>query len=122
MTQSADCAIRGGPNIAMKVPPHRFAATVAFYRDTLSLPVVGEKSDSIAFTFGPVRLWIDRVERISQAELWLELSTDDTAAAAKHLQRAGVARCDAVEPLPKGFDGFWIINPADIIHLVSNEP
>jgi hypothetical protein len=28
----------GGRNIATKVPPHQWTATVAFYRDTLGLP------------------------------------------------------------------------------------
>ena len=78
MTQRIGCAIRGGPNIAMKVPPHRYEATVAFYRDVLALPIAVERDGSIAFTFGAVRLWIDRVECLSQAELWLELTTDDT--------------------------------------------
>ena len=35
---------------------------------------------------------------------------------------AGVARCDAIEPLPQGFDGFWISSPAGIIHLIDAAP
>jgi hypothetical protein len=56
---------------------------------------------------------------LSQAEVWLKISIDDVAAAAKHLQDAGVVRCDEIEPLPEGFEGFWISNPASIVHIVA---
>lgn len=56
---------------------------------------------------------------MSQAELWLELVTDDTGQAASTLAAAGVVRCDAIEPLGSGFDGFWISSPAAVIHLVN---
>jgi hypothetical protein len=26
---------------------------------------------------------------------------------------------DDMEPLPPGYQGFWIINPAGVVHLVS---
>ncbi|MGY1857386.1 hypothetical protein [Modestobacter sp. SYSU DS0290] len=56
---------------------------------------------------------------ISQAELWLQLTTDDPAAAAQHLATAeGVARCDEIEPLGEG-SAFWISSPASIVHLVA---
>jgi hypothetical protein len=32
---------------------------------------------------------------------------------------AGVVRCDRVEPLPEGFEGFWIASPASIVHLLA---
>jgi hypothetical protein len=32
-----------------------------------------------------------------------------------------VVRRDEIEPLPEGFKGFWISNPANIIHLISQE-
>lgn len=109
----------GGRNIALKVPPHQHAATVAFYGDTLGLeriePAVGT---SVRFRFGANVLWIDEVATLSQAELWLEVVASDTAAAADHLAAQGVVRCDAIEPLPEGFDGFWITSPAATIHLV----
>jgi predicted enzyme related to lactoylglutathione lyase len=44
----------GGRNIAMKVPPHQWETTVAFYRDVLG---------------------------------WLEITTDDPAAAARASRR-----------------------------------
>ena len=53
---------RGGRNIAMKVPPHRWEATVA---------------------------------------------------------SSGAVRCDAVEPLPPDLEGFWVVSPADVVHLVT---
>lgn len=113
-------AFTGGRNIAMKVPPHLWEATVAFYRDVLGLKPAGPLAPpSASFEFGANRLWIDRVETVSQAELWLELTTDDVGAAAEHLAAAGVVRRDEIEPLPPGFRGYWIQNPAAIIHLVA---
>lgn len=53
----------GGKNIAMKVPPHQYAATVAFYRDTLGLPLLRQAEDGCGFELGPVGLWIDRVDK-----------------------------------------------------------
>lgn len=111
--------LRAGRNIALKVPPHQWDATVQFYRRTLGLPELTDFAPDVVFQFGPNQLWIDRVATISQAELWLELVTDDTKAAARHLERAGVVRCDEIEQLPQGFDGFWIASPAAIVHLVS---
>ncbi len=113
----------GGRNIAMKVPPHQHAATVDFYRDVLGLEVLpSEAQDSVCFAFGANRLWIDKVATVSQAELWLEIVTAEADAAARVLKDAGVARCDAIEPLPEGFHGFWISSPCGIIHLVDGNP
>lgn len=111
----------GGRNIAMKVPPHQYESTVRFYRDVLGLKEVGAAAPSIAFEFGANRLWIDRVAGVSQAEIWLEVVTDDIAGAAAQLAGAGVVRCDDVERLPEGFQGFWISSPASIVHLVCDE-
>jgi hypothetical protein len=107
-----------GRNIAMKVPPHQFEATVRFYRDVLALPPLVDHAPNIGFAFGGMQLWIDRVPGMSQAELWLEIVTDDVVAAAAHFEAAGVTRCDAIEPLPAGHQGFWIADPASIVlHL-----
>lgn len=109
----------GGKNIAMKVPPHQYDATVAFYRDILGLTQIdGPAGDSVGFEFGSNNLWIDRVPAMSQAELWLEIVTDDTAEAAEALEKANVVRCDEIEDLGK-LDGFWVSNPAAVIHLVD---
>jgi catechol 2,3-dioxygenase-like lactoylglutathione lyase family enzyme len=111
----------GGRNIAMKVPPHQWEATVHFYRDFLGLSVAREEPTSIAFTFGVNQLWIDRVETVSHAELWLEVTTSDLQATAVDLQAAGIIRQDKIEPLPEGFPGFWISSPSSIIHLIIQD-
>lgn len=113
-------AFSGGRNIAMKIPPHRYDATVAFYRDVLRLPpIAGPAGDAIGFEFGQCNLWIDNCPGLSQAEIWLEVVTPHTEAAAEVLQEAGIARRDEIEDLGTGFDGFWISSPADLIHLVD---
>ena len=109
----------GGPNIAMKVPPAEYEATLAFYRDVIGLPLIDSHRPSNVFQFGSSLLWLDCVADILRTEIWLELITPDTAAAAEHLSRAGVPRCDSVETLPAGFDGFWIRCPASVVHLIT---
>jgi len=111
----------GGRNIALKVPPHLYEATVAFYRDVLALPQLQGRLPSVVFEFGANQLWVDRVPGLSQAETWLEVVTDDTSAAAERLREAGVVRRDEIEPLPEGFQAFWVSSPAQIIHLVCAE-
>ncbi len=112
---------RPGRNIAMKVPERHYAATLAFYRDTLGLAVLEDRTDGALIDFGAIRLHIDRVPGQSQTDLWLEVLTEDTASAADRLTAAGILRCDEVEALPDGFDGFWIAAPAGTIHLVANK-
>ena len=86
--------ITGGINIAMKVPPHQFEATVAFYRDVIGLKPFTAKAPAIGFELGPIRLWIDEAPMLSQAEVWLELFTDDFAAAvAPRRSRRRALRC-----------------------------
>jgi catechol 2,3-dioxygenase-like lactoylglutathione lyase family enzyme len=114
----------GGRNIAMKVPPLLWEATVQFYRDVIGLRVTEHPPTmppSVAFEFGACQLWIDRVDGLSQAEVWLELESSDVEQASAHLKSAGVVRRDEIERLPEGFEGFWIENPASIIHLVSKQ-
>ena len=107
-----------GTNLALKIPAHLFDATVAFYRDVLGLETrPGPSGATVAF--GAMTLWLDRVPTMTQPELWLEVRTADTAAAARWLEAGGVPRCDAVEPLPEGFDGFWIAAPGGVVHLVA---
>jgi hypothetical protein len=110
--------ITGGINIAMKVPPHQYEATIAFYRDVVGLTPYTDKAPAIGFELGPNRLWIDEAPALSQAEVWLELFTADFASAAEGLAKAGIVRCDAIEPLGEGFRGGWITSPANIIHMV----
>ncbi|MEQ1952316.1 hypothetical protein [Mesorhizobium sp. CN2-181] len=110
--------IRGGINIAMKVPTHQYEATIAFYRDVVGLKPFTDKAPAIGFELGPNKLWIDEAPTMSQAEVWLELFSDDHRNALQHLKAAGSVRCDAIEPLGDGFRGGWIMNPANIVHMV----
>ncbi len=114
-----------GNNIAIKVPVHEFDQTVAFYRDILGFEETDASSpdaiESVAFRFGDKKLWIDRIAGISQAEVWLEVLTDDIEAASVYFQRNNCIRRDEIEPLPEGFKAFWLASPANIIHLV-NQP
>ena len=122
MSMQHDVEFAGGRNIAMKVPPHQWEATVRFYRQTLGLRELDNPYTSgpqaVGFAFGSNRLWIDRVPGMSQAEVWLQVTTEDTTAAAEHLEVEGVIRCDEIEPLGTTA-AFWITNPASIVHLVS---
>ena len=108
----------GGVDIALKLPPHQFDATVTFYRDVIGLKQITDKAPDIGFELGPIKLWIAAAPEMSQAEIWLELFTDDFTQAAQYLDKVGVIRCDAIEPLPEGFRGGWITSPANIIHMV----
>ena len=111
---------RGGKNIAMKVPPHQWQPTVHFYRNVAALPVVSDSAESVAYSFGATTLHIDLCKHLSQAEVWLELVSSDIEGAKVHLENEGVTRCDEVEALPVGFNGFWVSSPASIVHLVSD--
>lgn len=108
-----------GKNIAMKLPERSYAQTVGFYRDVLGFDLLEQNEDGVVFAFGKMRLNLDRVPHQSQTDIWLEVCTDDTAAARQHLTKNGVTICDEVEALPPGFDGFWIAAPSDTIHLID---
>jgi len=110
--------IKGGINIAMKVPPHQYEATLAFYRDVVGLEPFDDKAPARGFLLGPNRLWIDEAPGDSQAEVWLELFTPDHRIALGHLEENGVVRCDPIEDLGAGFRGGWVMNPANIVHMV----
>jgi hypothetical protein len=120
MPEDSGARFRAGRNIAMKVPPHQFEATVAFYRDVVGLPHLGTFGTNELFEFGAMRLWLNPLPTVSQAEIWLELQTDDVLEAARHLRMQGVVRCDKMQWLPDDFDGFWMVNPAGIVHLVAH--
>ena len=118
---NAKARFAGGRNIAMKVPPHLYEATVKFYRDVVGLKLLKNHPPSIGFEFGGNQLWIDRTPGLSQAEIWLELVTNHVSAASEHLTSANVVRCDEIETLPEGFQAFWVSSPASIIHLVCKD-
>lgn len=117
---------RGGHNIAMKLPKAQFDRTVAFYREVLGMEVTDSSSEavaegviqSVAIRFGPVTLWLDRVDNYARADLWLELFTDDVDRATEHLAAHGVPVQDELEPLPAGMNAHWISNPVGVPHIV----
>ena len=111
-------AFSGGGNIALKLPPADYDASLTFYRDVLCLPPA-EHIDGTAFHFGSNLLWLDRCPQLSQDEVWLEVCCEDTKAAAQFLATQGIRRCDEIEPLPEGFDGFWILAPGHLVQLIS---
>jgi predicted enzyme related to lactoylglutathione lyase len=113
-----------GENIAIKVSPHQFEKTVAFYRDVLGLEQIHMKSpdqyQSVTFEFGGKQLWIDKISSMSQAEIWLEIKTDNLEQASHYFNEHEVVRSDEIDPLPSEFRGFWISSPANIIHLIHD--
>src|SRR3982074_2115902 len=108
----------GGANIAIKCPSHTYDQTVSFYRDTLGLPLIEDESDGCIFQFGPNRLWIDKVPNLSHPAIWLAIETKHTGAASPFSKVHGVTRRDEVENLLEDFNGFFISDPAGVIHLV----
>lgn len=106
--------IEPGKNIAIKVPLHKWDETVAFYRDRVKLPVVNELPNSVAFSFGSMTLWIDKVEKQSQVDVWLELLTDEPDKALKTLESP---MRDELEPLDD-VNGHWTSDPAGVVLLV----
>jgi hypothetical protein len=103
-----------GKNIAIKVPMWKWAETVGFYRDRVGLTVLRETTETVAFAFGAMTLWVDCVARQSQVDVWLELFADDPDAA---LDRLGSPRRDELEPLD-GVEGHWTSDPAGVVLLV----
>ena len=75
----------------------------------------------MCFEFGTSRLWVDRGPTLSQAEVWLEVVTNDLVASSARLEAAGVVRCDDIEQPPDGMSAFWIASPAGIVHLVVED-
>lgn len=112
---------KGGRNIAMKVPPHQYGETVRFYRDILGLKQIEKHLPSVCFEFGRNQLWIDKVPSMSQAEMWLEIITNDVSAGSELFEEENIVRCDEIEELSDGFEAFWVSSPASIIHLVCKE-
>ena len=111
-----------GKNIAMKVPAHEFEKTVHFYEVILGFNrlEMGSEGDreSIAFCFGDKNLWIDKVSEMSQAEIWLEVTTNNVEQAQAYLENQGCLFRNEIERLPQSLNGFWLNSPANIIHLV----
>ncbi|MFS9379091.1 hypothetical protein QNN88_00095 [Citrobacter sp. ANG330] len=49
--------IRGGIDIAMKVPSHQYQQTIDFYRNVIRLPEITDKPPAVGFELGPNKLW-----------------------------------------------------------------
>ncbi|SNY90350.1 hypothetical protein SAMN04515647_0514 [Cohaesibacter sp. ES.047] len=109
--------IRPGKNIAIKVPQFKWDETVAYYRDRIGLKPVKEFPESIAFAFGEIVLWLDRVATQSQVDVWLEFITDDPDQALETLQRP---KRDELEPLGD-IKGHWTSDPAGVVLLLRSE-
>ncbi len=107
-----------GRNIAIKVPKHRYAETVAFYRDVLRLPHVESAPNYETFRFGSIQLWIDCVPHQSQVDVWLEVRSDDPDAAARWLEARGTPVRDELEPLGS-VPGHWVSDPAGVVLLLT---
>lgn len=75
-----------GRNIAIKIPPHEYDATVRFYEGILDLSKIGDYAPEIVFDFDGKNLWLDKIDGLSQAETWLEIYTDDGEAAERYLK------------------------------------
>ncbi|MCF4097402.1 hypothetical protein [Maritalea mediterranea] len=109
--------IQPGKNIAIKVPLHKWEETVTFYRDRVGLKPVQEQANSVAFEFGEMTLWIDQVEKQSQTDVWLELSTDDPDDALRVLESP---KRDELEPLGN-LNAHWTSDPAGVVLLLTSE-
>lgn len=109
--------IKPGKNIAIKVPTYKWQETVEYYRDRVGLSIKKTLNESIGFEFGEMALWLDRVEKQSQTDVWLELFTDDPDAA---VERLGSPVRDYLEPLD-GVEGRWTNDPAGVVLLIRKE-
>src|SRR5262245_65705309 len=96
----------GGANIAIKCPSNTYEQTVAFYRDTLGLPLIEEEKDGCIFQFGPNRLWIDNVPNLSHPDVCLELERNDPKAPPPFWKFNGSPPPTKASHLPKASNGF----------------
>ncbi len=99
-------------------------ATVTFYKDVLGFEQLSEggvSGSNVTFRFGDMRLWIDKADGLSQAEIWLEINTDDSQAAAEYMLRQGCSLRAGIEPLAESTNAFWVSSPSNIIHLINED-
>lgn len=113
---------KGGTNLAIKVPSNQWEETVAFYRDALGMTAeIVKEGALVAFEFGSMTLWLDRTEKMAQAEIWLEVATEDAGEAERHLNGLGINRCSFPGKIGPDFDGFWVTSPTGNVHLVYGD-
>jgi len=116
---------KGGVNIAMKIPKHKYEETVTFYRDVLKMEVAEKPishptvSRTHEVKFGNNVLWLDCVDNYARSEVWLELKTPDVATATNYLETKGVRPCDELEQIPA--EMHWIMDPAGTVFILSKE-
>src|ERR1700722_16622682 len=108
-----------GNNIALKIPANQFASAVSFYTNVLGLPIIAETENSVKIAFGQTNLWVDSVEKLEVAEVWLEIRTRDSHAAKERLIENGVQMNAGVEESCEGSNGFFIRAPGNLVHLIS---
>lgn len=115
--------LSGGKNIALKIPDHLYSSTLRFYRDVLRLEQKLRPDGQVCFHFGDTEprntLWLDRTEGTAYPAVWLEIKTADLDATKAYLISQGIVVPDKLEKLPDGFPGFWIVDPAGLVLLVS---
>lgn len=111
--------LRGGPNIAVKVPPDWWEATLRFYGETLGLARIDTEAPAVVFAFGVERLRVERIEKLHEPEIWLEYQTDSSATTTALLSDEGFVHGDGNDPLPRGFHRFWIAGPADFLRELA---
>jgi hypothetical protein len=73
----------------------------------------------LAFEFSGKKLWIDKVNHLSQSEIWLEIVCNNITEAKKYFKKTEITRRDEIEKLPDGLQAFWISSPNDIVHLIT---
>jgi hypothetical protein len=111
---------KGGHNIALKIPKFKYEETVEFYKDVIKLPYLGFKSESHAFQFGDVTLWLDCMDNYAQQDVWLEIQTNDLKEADVYLKQNHINRRDEVE-VHEDSKGYWISDPSGTIVRVNPE-
>jgi len=109
--------IKPGKNIAIKVPSFKWAETVKFYDEKVGLRVTHKTSETVAFEFGEMTLWIDRVANQSQTDVWLELATPSPEKALKILESPERPELEKIED----GNGRWTSDPAGVVLLLRNE-
>ncbi len=115
--------IKGGVNIAIKIPKGKYEQTVAFYRDILGFDVEEKpiENPTVSRThqlkFGSNILWLDCVDNYTHAETWLELKTADVEEATTYLRAKRVQTCDELEQIPSNMH--WIMDPAGTVFILA---
>lgn len=116
---------RGGMNIALKIPKHVYKQTISFYSNVLGFELIKEESEYFpecySCQYGLIKLWFDRMDSYAQTDVWMDLETDDIAAAREYLKSHHIPFRNELEKLPADFKADWISNPAGVVMLLKEE-